>query len=271
MTYVHIYSCRFLDRASIYTGETDAWSYCSISQVEETKSFVKMLPILVSSVFCYFPFALFFTLTAPVASTMNTRLGGVRIAPAALYAVPVLIQWIVLVLYNRLITPLVGRCTSGRYSTVTTHLVRAGVGFVFALLATIVAALVERKRMMATDPKNLSFLWMLPQFILVGLMEVTSFVGLMEFFSNQLPERIKALGSSMVFCIVGLSVWLDGAIVAVVSKVTKIGDGTGWLDGMTFDTTRLDLFYGLLAVLEFVSLLNFAFWARKYLQTQRSQ
>ncbi|KAF3337903.1 protein NRT1/ PTR FAMILY 4.6-like isoform X1 [Carex littledalei] len=263
---------RFLDKALIYTGDTNSWSYCTISQVEETKSFLKMLPILFSAVLCYFPFALFFTLTAPVAATMNTHLGGVRIAPAALYAVPVLIQWIILVLYNRLITPLVGRCTSNNYSTVTTHLVRAGVGFVFAMIATIVAALVERKRRMAADPKDLSFLWMLPQFILVGLMEVTSFIGLMEFFNNQLPERIKSLGSSMVFCIVGLSVWLDGAIVAVVSRVTRIGnDGRGWLDGMTFDTTRLDLFYGMLAVLEFVSLLNFAFWARKYLLRLRSQ
>ncbi|KAJ3696856.1 hypothetical protein LUZ61_000561 [Rhynchospora tenuis] len=194
---------RFLDKASIYTGDTSAWSYCSISQVEETKSFLKMLPILFSSVLCYFPFALFFTLTAPVAATMNTQLRGVRIAPASLYAVSVIIQWIILVLYNRVITPLVARCTSNKYSNVTSHLVRAGVGFVFAMLATIVAALVERKRRMATDPKNISFLWMLPQFILVGLMEVTSFVGLMEFFSNQLPEQIKSLGSSMVFCIVG--------------------------------------------------------------------
>ncbi|KAF3337906.1 Protein NRT1/ PTR FAMILY 4.3 [Carex littledalei] len=225
---------RFLDKASIYTGDTNAWSYCSISQVEETKSFLKLLPILFSAVFCYFPFALFFTLTAPVAATMNTYLGGVRIAPAALYAVPVLIQWIVLVLYNRLITPLVGRCTSNKYNTVTIHLVRAGVGFVFAMIATIVAALVERKRRMATDPKDLSFLWMLPQFILVGLMEVTSFVGLMEFFSNQLPERIKSLSSSMVFCIVGLSVWLDGAIVAVEkniqSSLEKYGIGVNSLE-----------------------------------------
>ncbi|KAF3337905.1 protein NRT1/ PTR FAMILY 4.6-like isoform X1 [Carex littledalei] len=263
---------RFLDKALIYTGDTNSWSYCTISQVEETKSFLKMLPILFSAVLCYFPFALFFTLTAPVAATMNTHLGGIRIAPAALYSVPVLIQWIVLVLYNRLIIPLVGRYTSNKYSIVTTHLVRAGVGFVFAMIATIVAALVERKRRMAADPKDLSFLWMLPQFILVGLMEVTSFIELMEFFNNQLPERIKSLGSSMVFCIVGLSVWLDGAIVAVVSRVTRIGnDGRGWLDGMTFDTTRLDLFYGMLAVLEFVSLLNFAFWARKYLLRLRSQ
>ncbi|KAJ4761857.1 Major facilitator superfamily protein [Rhynchospora pubera] len=271
-TLSHTKDLRFLDKASIYTGDTSAWSYCSISQVEETKSFLKMLPILFSSVLCYFPFALFFTLTAPVAATMNTHLRGVRIAPASLYAVSVIIQWIILVLYNRVITPLVARCTSSKYSNVTSHLVRAGVGFVFAMLATIVAALVERKRRMATDPKTLSFLWMLPQFILIGLMEVTSFVGLMEFFSNQLPERIRSLGSSMVFCIVGLSVWLDGAIVAVVSRVTKIGgDGIGWLDGRTFDTTRLDLFYGMLSVLEFVALLNFSFWARKYLQGQRSQ
>ncbi|KAJ3675407.1 hypothetical protein LUZ60_004449 [Juncus effusus] len=259
---------RFLEKALIYTGDTDEWSYCSISQVEETKTFLNLLPILISSIFCYFPFALFFTLTAPVASTMDMKLGSIRIAPASLYAIPVILQLIVLVFYNRAILPFVRRHTKDSYSNVTSHLIRTGIGFVFAMLATVVAALVETKRRMAEDPKDLSFLWMLPQFILVGLMEVTSFIGLMEFFSNQLPVQIKSLAASMVFCVVGLATWLDGALIAIVGRLTRNGDleGNGWLDGRTFDTTRLDLFYGFLSVLEFVALLNFAFWARRYLQ-----
>ncbi|KAJ3675406.1 hypothetical protein LUZ60_004448 [Juncus effusus] len=263
----HTKDLRFLDKASIYTGEIDTWSYCGISQVEEAKIFVKLLPILISSIFCYMPFQLFFALTAPAASTMNTRIGGLRIAPASLYAIPVLLQLIILILYNRIILRFVRRNTSSRYSNITFHLVRTGIGFVFAVLATATATLAERKRMTAGDPKNLSFLWMLPQFIFVGVMEVTSFVGLMEFFSNQLPMRIKSLAASMVFCILGLATWLDGALIAVVSRVTRSdGKRNGWLAGMEFDTTRLDLFYALLTVLEVIFLLNFVFWARRYLQ-----
>ncbi|KAF3336400.1 protein NRT1/ PTR FAMILY 4.6-like isoform X1 [Carex littledalei] len=256
---------RFLDKASIYTGDTNAWSYCSISQVEEAKIFVKMLPILISSIFCYLPFSFFFTLTAPAASTMNTKLMGVKIAPASLYAFAVVLQFIVLVMNNRIIIPAMQKYTSSRYYYTTSHLVCAGIGFVFAMLGTGVAALVERKRRLAEDPKDLSFLWSLPQFICVGLMEVLSFVGLMEFFSNQLPVQLKALSSSMVFFIVGMSIWLDGALVAIVGRVTRLGDmESGWLDGMEFDSTRLDLFYALLTALQLLSFFSFVFCARRY-------
>ena len=125
---------------------------------------------------------------------------------------------------------------------------------------------------MAEDPKDLSFLWSLPQFICVGLMEILSFVGLVEFFSNQLPVQLKSLSSSMVFCIVGTAIWLDGALVAVIGRVTRHGDKeNGWLDGMVIESTRLDLFYAFLTVLEFLCFFIFVFCARRYLLRQRSQ
>ncbi|KAF3337898.1 Protein NRT1/ PTR FAMILY 4.5 [Carex littledalei] len=250
----------------MYTGDTDAWSYCDISQVEEAKIFVKMLPIFISSIFCYLPFSFFFTLTATAASTMSTKIMGVKIAPASLYAVAIVIQFVVLVMYNRFIVPFMHRYTSSRYYSSTSHLVRAGVGFVFAMLGTGVAALVERKRKMAEDPKDLSFLWSLPQFICVGLMEILSFVRLIEFFSYQLPVQLKSISSSMVFCIVGTAIWLDGALVAIIGRVTRHGDKeNGWLDGMGFESTRLDLFYAFLTALEFLSFLIFVFCGRRYL------
>ncbi|KAF3337896.1 Protein NRT1/ PTR FAMILY 4.4 [Carex littledalei] len=197
---------------------------------------------------------------------MNTKIMGVKIAPASLYAVAIVIQFVVLVMYNRFIVPFMQRYTSSRYYSSTSHLVRAGVGFVFAMLGTGVAALVERKRRMAEDPKDLSFLWLLPQFICVGLMEILSFVGLMEFFSNQLPVRLKPLSSSMVFCIVGTAIWLDGALVVIIGRVTRHGGkDNGWLDGMGFESTRLDLFYALLTALEFLSFFIFVFCGRRYL------
>ncbi|KAF3340826.1 Protein NRT1/ PTR FAMILY 4.3 [Carex littledalei] len=257
---------RFLDKASMYTGDTDAWSYCSISQVEEVKILIKLLPIFISSIFCYLPYSFFFTLTSPAASTMNTKVMGVRIAPASLYAVVVVLQFIVLVMYNSIIIPVMQRYTSIRYYNRTLPLVCAGIGFVFAMLGTCVAALVERKKRMADDLKDLSFLWSLPQFICFGLMEVLSFVGLMEFFNNQLPVQLKALSSSMMFCIVGTAIWLDGALVSVIGRVTRRGDKeNGWLDGMKFESARIDLFFGFLTVVEFLSFFIFLFCARRYL------
>jgi solute carrier family 15 (peptide/histidine transporter), member 3/4 len=254
----------------MYTGETNAWSYCSISQVEEAKIIVKLLPIFISSILCYLPFSFFFTLTAPAAATMNTKVMGIRIAPASLYAVAVVLQYVVLVLYNHIIIPIMQRYASSRYYNCTSHLVRAGIGFIFAMLGTGVAALVERKRRTADDPKDLSFLLSLPQFICVGLMEVLSFVGLMEFFSNQLPVKLKSLSSSMVFCIVGIAIWIDGALVGIVGRVTRSADKeNGWLDGMGFESTRLDLFYAFLTALELLSFLIFVFCARRYLLRQR--
>ena len=77
---------------------------------------------------------------------------------------------------------------------------------------------------------------------------------------------MKSIGSSIFYCILGVSAWLGSLLIQLANRVTRHNDGTGgWLDGTNLNRGKLDRFYGLLAVLELVSLLIYMFFARRYI------
>ena len=82
-------------------------------------------------------------------------------------------------------------------------------------------------------------------------MDVTSFVGLLEFFSSEASAGIKSIGSSIIFCVLGIGSWLGSLLIQVVNHATARGGG--WLDGASLNASRLDLFYWVLAVLGIVA------------------
>lgn len=263
---------RCLEKSAVETGETGPWSLCTVTQVEETKIVLRMVPIFLSSVIGYIPVPLILNFTVQQGNTMDTKLGGVHISPATLFVIPTVFQMVILILYDRFIVPSLRRITG--YVGGVTHLQRIGIGFLSATVATGVAALVEAKRkrvaednglMEATTGIPMSVFWLTVQFFLLGVVDVTSFVGLLEFFYSEASTGMKSVGSSIFYCILGVSAWLGSLLIQVANRVTRRGDGTGgWLDGTNLNMGKLDNFYWLLAVLELVSLVVYTFFARRY-------
>nr|CAB3491474.1 unnamed protein product [Digitaria exilis] len=262
----------FLDKAAVDTGKAGAWSLCSISEVEETKIILRMVPIFLSAVLGYIPVPLILNFTVQQGNTMETRLGAIHIAPATLFVIPTVFQMVILVIYDRFIVPFLRRITG--YVGGVTQLQRIGIGFLSATIATGIAALVEIKRrkvaeehglMDATTGIPISVFWLTVQFFLLGIVDVTSFVGLLEFFYSEASTGMKSMGSSIFYCILGVSAWLGSFLIQLANRVTRHSDGTGgWLDGTNLNRGKLDRFYGLLAVLELVSLFIYIFFARSY-------
>ncbi|KAL6660625.1 hypothetical protein ACP70R_001660 [Stipagrostis hirtigluma subsp. patula] len=261
-----------LDKAAVDTGKTGAWSLCSVTQVEETKIVLRMVPIFLSAILGYIPVPLILNFTVQQGNTMDTKLGGIHIPPATLFVIPTVFQMVILILYDRFIVPFLRRITG--YVGGVTHLQRIGIGFLSAAVATGVAALMETKRkrvaeenglMDATTGIPMSVFWLTVQFFLLGVVDVTSFVGLLEFFYSEASMGMKSIGSSIFYCILGVSAWLGSLLIQVANRVTRHSDGTGgWLDGTNLNKGKLDRFYGLLAVLELVSLFIYIFFARRY-------
>uniref|UniRef100_A0A453BPA3 Major facilitator superfamily (MFS) profile domain-containing protein n=1 Tax=Aegilops tauschii subsp. strangulata TaxID=200361 RepID=A0A453BPA3_AEGTS len=111
----------------------------------------------------------------------------------------------------------------------------------------------------------MSVFWLTVQFFLLGVVDVTSFVGLLEFFYSEASTGMKSVGSSIFYCILGVSAWLGSLLIQVANRVTRRADGTGgWLDGTNLNMGKLDNFYWLLAVLELVALFVYTFFARRY-------
>jgi hypothetical protein len=246
-------------------GDARRWSQCTVTQVEEAKIILRMLPVFVSSVLGYLPIPLLLTFTVQQGGTMDTRLGGTHVPPASLFVIPIVFQMLILVVYDRAVVPWLRRATG--YAGGITHLQRIGVGFTSNVVALAVAAAVEarRRRHGGAAAAEMSVFWLTPQFFLLGVMDVTSFVGLLEFFYSEASAGMKSIGGAVFFCILGIASWLGSFLIRVVNRVTaRHGRGTGWLDGASLSAGRLDLFYWLLALFGLVALLLYLLCAWRY-------
>ncbi|GJM87688.1 hypothetical protein PR202_ga03666 [Eleusine coracana subsp. coracana] len=234
--------------------------------VEEAKIILRMLPVFFSSVLGYVPIPLLLTFTVQQGGTMDTRLGATNVPPASLFIMPIIFQILILVIYDRAIVPWLSRATG--YAGGITHLQRVGVRFASNIVALGVAAVVEshrRDRASSSAAPTMSVFWLTTQFFLLGVTDVTSFVGLLEFFSSEASAGMKSIGGAVFFCILGVASWLGSFLIQVVDRATtRHSGGHGWLDGSSLNAGRLDLFYWLLALFGLVSFVLYLFCACRY-------
>ncbi|XP_043705620.1 protein NRT1/ PTR FAMILY 4.5-like [Telopea speciosissima] len=276
-------SLKFLDKAAIINGSTTTgsinnnWSLCTVTQVEEMKIIIRMLPIFLSALLAYIPVPQLLTFTIQQGSTMNTKLasGKINVSPVSLLTIPIFFQTIFLIVYDRLFVPIASKITGHR--TGITHLQRVGVGFVMVSLAGTIAALIERKRKSIVAAGAgvgadhvvvpMSVLWLGFQFFAIVIIDVFTYVGLLEFFNSEASRGMKSLGTAIFWCILGLSSLLSSTLVELVNRYTAHHPGeTGWLGGNDLNHNHLDRFYWLLAILGLVGFFNYLFWATKYVE-----
>ncbi|KAF8701501.1 hypothetical protein HU200_033525 [Digitaria exilis] len=250
-----------LDKAAIDNGQRGPWSLCTVHQVEEAKIVMRMIPIFITSALGYMPVSIILTFTVQQGNTMNTKLGTINVSPATLFIIPTIFQLVILVVYDRFIVPFLRKKTG--YVGGVTHLQRIGIGFVAAMMASVVAAIVEMKRKRVAVP--MSVFWLVFQFFFIGVVDVTSFVGLLEFFYSEASTGMKSIGSSFFYCMLGVAAWLVTLLIELVNRVTRHGGRKqGWLDGANLNRSKLDSFYWLVCVLQLVSFMAYLYWARRY-------
>ncbi|XP_043699918.1 protein NRT1/ PTR FAMILY 4.3-like [Telopea speciosissima] len=189
-------SLKFLDKAAILNGSTTGninnnWSLCTVTQVEGMKIIIRMVPIFLSALLAYIHVPQLLTFTIQQGSNMNAKLasGNINVSPVSLLTIPIFFQTIFLILYDGLFVPIASKITGHR--TGITHLQRVGVGFVMVSLAGTIAALIERKRkiIVAAGAGDhvvpMSVLWLGFQFFAIVIIDVFTYVGLLEFFNGE--------------------------------------------------------------------------------------
>jgi len=254
-------SLKFLDKACINRGKKGAWSVCSATKVEETKIVLRVLPIFISSVIGYISNIILFTFTVQQGGLTNTKLGKIHVSPATLFVIPITFQMLMLAVYDQFIVPFLRRRTG--YSGGITHLQRIGIGFASMILACVIAAVVEKKRKEATV--QMSLFMLAPQFFLLGVSDVTSFTGLLEFFNSEAPRGMKSIATALFWCDLGLASLMATFLVDAVNWATRRGHhGLGWLEGTSLNNSHLDLFYWVVAVVGLLGFVNYLYWANKY-------
>nr|CAB3487471.1 unnamed protein product [Digitaria exilis] len=167
-------------------------------------------------------------------------------------------------IYDRFIVPFLRRRTG--YASGITHLQRIGIGFASMILASVIAAVVERKRKEAAV--QMSLFWLTPQFFLLGVADVTSFPGLLEFFNSEAPRGMKSIATALFWCDTGLASLLATLLVQAVNSATRHGQKEGWLEGTSLNNSHLDRFYWVVAAVGLLGFLNYLYWAKRYVYHQ---
>ncbi|GLJ35397.1 hypothetical protein SUGI_0711900 [Cryptomeria japonica] len=259
----HTKPLRFMDKASL--GNTPGSNPCTVTDVEETKLVIRILPIWLTLIL---PCSLLIqcsTLFIKQGMTLDRHLGPKFEIPAA--SIGFLLQvsmLLVLLIYNRFLVPVFRRLTGNPRGI--TILQRIGVGMVLYTIAMVAAMLTEIKRLgvikshgladnaNATLPRSIFIL--LPQFCIIGVAEGFLEVAKLEFFYDQAPDSMQGFGNSLHAATLGVGAFLNSVILNAVNNITGREGHQSWiLDNL--NASRLHYYYALLAIL---NTLNYIFF-----------
>lgn len=234
---------RFLDRAAIIDDKDrqaltagqrpDPWRLCTVTQLEESKRLLQLLPIWATTIVITVIFSQLATFTVEQGLSMDRKIGQhFEIPTPSLGVVTIITAVLAVPIYDVLLVPILRRSTNNPYGL--TPLKRMGTAFVFAILTMVTAALVERKRLTYVRelPSELralplgavvlpmKFWWLIPQYMLTALVEFFFFVAAYEFFYYETAASTRSVGSSFTYSSAGLGNYLSTVVVLVVNHVT---------------------------------------------------
>ncbi|KAK4801051.1 hypothetical protein SAY86_021538 [Trapa natans] len=238
----------------------------TVTKVEEVKLILNMFPIWIVTLpfgICVVQATTFFIKQG---TALNRNfLGGFVIPPASIYAMAAVGMIVSVTLYEKILVPVLRQATGNERGIKI--LQRIGIGMVFSVLTMVVAALVERKRLGLVrsngSTTSMSVFWLAPQFIILGFCDGFAQVGLQEYFYDQVPDLMRSLGIAFYLSAMGAANFLSSLLITAVDRLTTGQDGRGWF-GKDLNSSRLDNYYWLLAIVALVNLCFYIVMARRY-------
>ncbi|WVZ81274.1 hypothetical protein U9M48_028667 [Paspalum notatum var. saurae] len=263
---LHRDQLRWLDKAAIVTEEDyhagnakNPWRLCTVTQVEEVKCVLGMMPIWICTIIYSVEFTQMASTFVEQGTAMDTNLFGKFQVPAASMSVLDVTSVILSVLaYRFIVVPMASRFTKNPAGV--TDLQRMGIGLVIALLAMLSAAIVEiyrlRRVVVKDQPSPMSVLWQAPQYVLIGASEVFMYIGQLDFFSGQTPDGLKCFGSSLCMASISLGNYASMLMVNAVTSITNRRNKNGWIT-TNLNCGHLERFFMLLVALSTVDFFLF--------------
>ncbi|CAN6552814.1 unnamed protein product [Malus baccata var. baccata] len=255
-TLAHTSQYRCLNKAMII-DQLDAssmtrnpWRLCSQNQVEQVKLVLRLIPIWIVT---------FFTKQG---STMVRSIGSnFKLPQASLQVFNGLTIIVVVPIYDPVFVPAARKIT-GHSSGITT-LQRIGIGLFVSIFTMVVSAFDQN---LLDNPKTIVPMrvwWLIPQYMICGLSDVFTFVGLQEFLYDQMPEEMRSMGAAAYLSAVGVGNFLSNAIISVVQEISSM-HGEKWL-GNNINRAHLDNFYWVIAALRTLNLCVYVFIAELFI------
>ncbi|KAJ8760003.1 hypothetical protein K2173_010859 [Erythroxylum novogranatense] len=267
---LHSNEFEFLDKAATIlkddpSGPEDPWRLCTVTQVEEAKCVLKMLPIWLCTIIYSVVFTQMASLFVEQGAVMNSKFGKFHLPAASMSAFDICSVLIFTGIYRQILVPLAGKLSGNPKGL--TELQRMGIGLVIGMLAMLAAGATEIERLKHVIPgqkiSTLSIFWQIPQYVLVGASEVLMYVGQLEFFNGQAPDGIKSFGSSLCMASISLGNYVSSLLVNMVMGITARGNNPGWIPE-DLNTGHMDRFYFLIAILTGFDFVIYLFCANWY-------
>ncbi|KAK9183130.1 hypothetical protein WN944_026279 [Citrus x changshan-huyou] len=231
---------RWIDKAAIIeTSSTpkeqeEAGTLCTVAQVRESKSLLKLLPLWSSFIV--------FGLVLSAGNTFFPEQGANMISESYLIflrAFKGIIRATICYLSKKLISNFVPN-TKKRQAQV----LRTCIGIVMTTVCCVVAWQVEVRRLEKLKQlENMSMFWLVPQFCLLGLMEGLAWYGCDEYSSSHFPERMEYHVSAISYFFVGI-----GSLFNIFFILANKGEF-----GETLSDSRLDKYYKSLTAISAVN------------------
>lgn len=271
----HTESFKFLDKAAVIeekdfsdNTQQDPWRLTTVTRVEEMKLLLNMIPIWLTSL----PFGICIAQSTTFFIKQGTQLNreithNFILPPASIYSLAAFGMMFSVAVYDRILIPLLRRITGTERGI--NILQRIGIGQVFSVTAMIVSAIIERKRLtvVQNDPLHgsitMSVFWLAPQFVIVGIADGFTLVGLQEYFYDQVPDSMRSIGIALYLSVIGAGNFFSSFLITIVDHVTENISGKSWF-GKDLNGSRLDHFYWFLAVITSANLCVYVFVASRY-------
>lgn len=267
---MHPLICRFLNKACVKTDSNDPWMLCPVTQVEETKLMLRMIPVLIVTFIPSTMTAQVPTLFVKQGTTLDRSFGLIKIPSASLGAFVTISMLLSLVFYDRVFVKIMRKWTKNPRGV--TLLQRMGIGIVLHMVIMVVASLTERYRLKVAKEHGLdkvpgevplSIFVLLPQNMLMGLADAFLEVAKIEFFYDQAPDSMKSLGTSYSTTSQGVGNYISSFLLSTVTRITQEHGHKGWILN-NLNASRLDYYYGFLAILVFLNFIFFLVMTKFY-------
>ncbi|KAH7862226.1 hypothetical protein Vadar_001656 [Vaccinium darrowii] len=272
----------FLDKAAIkdpnISSETtmlNKWCISTLTDVEEVKLLIRMLPIWTTTIMFWTVYVQMSTFCVSQATTMNRHFGkSFNIPPASLNVFVVGSNLLTVPVYDWIVVPTARKLLKNPQGL--TPLQRIGVGLLLSVFSMVAAALTEIKRLhvvrshgLTNNPTTmvpLSVFWLIPQFFLVGSGQAFIYSGHLDFSLRECPKGMKAMSTGLFLSTMALGFFVSSVLVSIVEKMT--GDSKPWLSD-NLNQGKLYSFYWLLAILSMLNFFLFLVCAKWYVYKEK--
>ncbi|CAA3000362.1 NRT1 PTR FAMILY -like [Olea europaea subsp. europaea] len=267
---------KFLDKALL--APDGSGENFSTTEIEEAKAVLRLVPIWTTCLGYAIVFPQVPTLFTKQGVTMDRSITPSLQIPAASLQSSMSIAVVLFIpIYDQILVPIARAIT--RKPSGITMLQRIGTGGFLSFLSMVIAGFVERERLktaveygLVDMPKEIvpmSVGWLLPQYLILGIADVFTIVGLQEFFYDQVPNELKSIGLALFLSIFGMGSFLSSFLISVVEKATSGPRRDSWFSD-NLNRARLDYFYWLLAALSAASFAAYLYFAKSYIYNRRN-